>query len=98
MFKKLFIIAAFSVALLASAEAFADGWWYGVLQFENTSTKLKDIKINPLECWFSTDRSVLIRGTRDVSGALSQIGTDNYELVSVTTSGNETIMYFKRPK
>jgi len=99
MSKKLFIIAAFSVALLASAEAFADGWHHGVLQFGNTSKKITDIKIEPKNCFESTsyDNS-FTNSYHDVMSVLGELGRNGWELVTVTRSENETIMYFKKPR
>lgn len=101
MSKKLFIIAAFSVALLASAEAFADGWEFGVLRFEDTNESWSQINVGQSRfgAWETTsNRPPIWGGAADLRDALKALRDDGWELVSVTASGRYTKMYFKKPK
>ena len=100
MSKKIFVIAAFSVALLASAEAFADGWEIGVLKFEETGSRWAHISIKPPNCWdcttYSPNWNRYGSKPKNVQTALKIISDDGWELVSVTASGKLTEMHFKK--
>ena len=100
MSKKLFIIAAFSVALLASAEAFADRWEFGVLKFEDTNEHWFNLKVGEsiFGPWEATTSSIRWGSSASLSDALEELGDDGWELVSVTASGGYTKMYFKKPQ
>ena len=98
MSKKLFAIAAFSIALLASAEAFAENWNYGVLKFKDDNRDWESIRVAQQEDWHSTliDKQWPFADT-SLSSALNMIGDEGWDLVSVTVSGGYTKMYFKKP-
>ena len=109
MSKKLFIIAAFSVASLISAELLAAEWYYGVLHYEpnprQTAPRLHHV-LRRADSWFGTDgpparwskKAVANNGVFYLEDALADIGREGWELVQVTQLGKVTTMYFKRPR
>ena len=98
MFKKLFVIAAFSVVLLASAEVFAAEWAHGVFRYED-APKLADITVERSSLsWRSSITSKPYWDEKQsLSNALDVISEAEWELVSVTQVGRTVTMYFKRP-
>ena len=99
MSKKLFVIAAFSVALLASTETFADAWEIGMLRFKDKNDHWESTGIPQYSfgSWESTEDK-LLWGMTNLKKALRTLRDDGWELVSVTVSGDYTKMYFKKPK
>ena len=112
MSKKLFIIAAFSVASLISAELLAAEVYYGVLYYEilKLPEPLARRVLPRNESWFGTDgqraewsknknkHAMQYRGSVSLEEALADIGREGWELVSATQVGKATTMYFKRTK
>ena len=111
MSKKLFVIAAFSVALLASSELVAAEWEHGVLEF--ITTKPKDgerisvefkkydyVVMNMPEVQKKMNEAGARMGifVLELGPTLRVISRQGWELVAAHSQGYRTVMYFKKPK
>ena len=105
MFKKLFIIAAFSVALLASTEAFAGTWGYLILRIQSSSSFINRRTADDalLISEYGGELTGYEKGDT-LDEVLGLLGRGGWELVSVTegdtydrSSYRDTKMYFKKP-